>query len=561
MMIKNKNKGKKGISKLLVSVIILVIVVLAAIAAYAVVYSSHKISSVSLTSSTTASTTTSFTIATHSNATLVAGFFADITSLSPVNWFTISDLDVLQLIFQTLVEVNASGLPAPGLAQSWSISDGGRVYTFYLYHNATWQDGKPVTAYDVAFTFNYWKKYHFPYYATLASLIENVTVINNYTVQVILTHPYAGFLLDLADIGMIIPKHIWENITNPYNETSLIGDGPFEFVSRTPGVDIILKANPHYFLGEPHFEYLIIKIFNSVDSALAALEAGNVNLIELPEGTNLAPLSSYSSIHVVTTPSTMIYYISMNTEKYPFNILGVRKAIAYAINKTAILDLAFLGQGSVANSVISPALSYWYNPNVLNYTYNPSLAMQLLKQAGFVYSNGHWFNATGQELSFTLLIPNEAPWTEMATIIQQELAQIGIVVNIESVDPSTWESIVIGTHNYQMTLSAWRLYFDPMLFLEPSFYSNESGPNGLNFAVFKNSTIDSLILKAMNSSTLQVDRQYVFEIQNYISQQIPWIMLVYGQDIWAVQGYTNWEAVPRYGLWYYDNFLSITPTG
>jgi len=484
-------REKRGISTLTLALIVIVIIIIAVIGVYFFIRNQAPSPAPSPSSSSSSPTPST------SNVTLTAGFFEDVTSLNPVNWFTISDLDVLQLIYNTLVEVNSSGLPAPGLAQSWSVSNNGSVYTFYLVHNATWQDGVPVTAQDVAFTFNYWKKYHFPYYTALASLIKNVSVINNYTVQVQLIHPYAGFLLQLADLGMIIPKHIWHNVNNPFNYTNLIGDGPFQFVSRTPGVDIVLKANPSYFGGKPHFTYFIIKIFSSVDSALAALESGALNLLELPEGTNLAPLSSYPSIHIVRTPSTMIYYISMNTQTFPFNNTLVRQAIAYAINKTQILQLAFLSQGSVANSVISPSLSYWYNPNVENYSYNPNQAVNLLQQAGFYKSSGKWINSQGQQLTFNLLIPNQAPWIEIATIIQQDLAQIGIPVNVQSVDPSTWESTVIGTHNYQMTLGAWRLYFDPMLFIEPSFDSNESGPNGLDFSVFKNATVDSLIERAL----------------------------------------------------------------
>ena len=552
-------KNRLGLSNIAKSLI--VIIIIAIIGGYIFIKNQNHTSPSSSTTSLFSTSNTTYSVSSiSSNITLTAGFFEDVTSLNPVNWFTISDLDVLQLIYNTLVEVNSTGLPAPGLAQRWTISDNGSIYTFYLVHNATWQDGYPVTAQDVAFTFEYWKKYHFPYYAALAALIKNVTVINNYTVEVQLTHPYAGFLLELADIGMIIPKHIWQNVTNPYNYTNLIGDGPFEFVSRTPGVDIVLKANPNYFGGKPHFEYLVIKIFNSVDSALAALQSGTLNLIELPEGTNLQPLLSNPSIHIVTTPSTMIYYISMNTQTFPFNNTLIRQAIAYAINKTQILQLAFLDQGSVANSVISPSLQYWYNPDVMNYSYNTSEAIKLLEEAGFHLEKGVWVNSQGQQLSFTLLIPNEAPWIEIATIIKQQLSQIGIIVNIQSVDPTTWESIVIGTHNYQMTLGAWRLYFDPMLFLEPSFDSNESGPNGLDFSMFNNATVNLLIQKALQSSSLSIERYYVYQIQYVVSQQVPWIMLVYGQDIWAVQGFTNWQPVPRYGLWYYTTFINLIPS-
>jgi len=495
-----------------------------------------------------------------SGATLTAGFLTDTTNINPVDWFTISDLDVVQLIYNTLVEVNSTGLPAPGLASSWSVSSNGTVYTFNLVQNATWQDGTPVTAKDVAFTFNYWKQYHFPYYQALAALIKNATATSTYTAQVTLVHPDSGFLLDLADLGMIIPQHIWQNVTTPDNFTNLVGDGPFSFVSRTPGVNILLKANPNYWRGAPKYEYLNIKIFSSLDSAIASLEAGSLNLFELPPGTNLQPFSSYPSINIVNTPSTMIYYISMNTQTFPFNNTLVRQAMAYAVNKSAIVELAFDGQGYPANSVISPALAYWYNPGVVNYTYNPAKAVSLLEQAGYSNSTGTWQNSSGDKLTFTLLIANIAPYVEMASVIQQELAKIGVTINVEPVDPTTQNNDVIGTHDYQMTLDAWRLYFDPMLFLEPSFHSTESGPNGLDFSVFKNATVDSLILQAENQSSLTAEKPLVDQIQYDVSQQVPWIMLSYGQDIWAVQGFSGVSPVPRYGLWYYDTFLSLTPT-
>src|SRR5579872_943374 len=214
--------------------------------------SSSLLSSSSLTTSSLSSSlsSSSATSASGGNKTLTAGFLFDVDNLNPVDWFTISDLDVLQLVYNTLVEANSSGLPAPGLASSWTVSPNGTVYTFNLVHNAMWQDGKPVTASDVAFTFQYWAKYKFPYYAALAGGINSSYALNNYTAVVVLNHPSAGFLLDLIDLGMIIPQHVWSTVTSPDNYTGpgyLTGDGPFSFISRTPGVNIILKANPSYF--------------------------------------------------------------------------------------------------------------------------------------------------------------------------------------------------------------------------------------------------------------------------------------------------------------------------
>ena len=117
------------------------------------------------------------------------------------------------------------------------------------------------------FTLNEWVKFNPPYYTALSGAIATANATGTYTVVVTLKHADPGFLLDLADLGMIVPQHIWASVATPNNFTNMVGDGPFSFVSRTPGVDIILKANPTYWLGPPHYGYLVIKIFTSVDAS------------------------------------------------------------------------------------------------------------------------------------------------------------------------------------------------------------------------------------------------------------------------------------------------------
>jgi peptide/nickel transport system substrate-binding protein len=517
--------------------------------------------SVSTAVSTSVSTTTATSSTTASNATLTAGFTGDVTALNPLYWFTINDLDVLQMVYNTLVEANSSGLPTAGVATSWTISPDGTVYTFNIVQNGMWQDGQPITANDVAFTLNEWVKFNPPYYTALSGAIAKANATGTYTVVVTLKHADPGFLLDLADLGMIVPQHIWASITTPKNATNLVGDGPFSFVSRTPGVDIILKANPTYWLGPPHYGYLVIKIFNSVDAAIAAVQSGSLNLYELPPGTNLGAFASYANVQVLTTPSTMIWYDSFNTQMWPFNITLVRQAVAYAINHQDIIGLAFSGQGNPAGSALSPALSYWYNGNVNNYTENLNTSVADLRAAGFTNSSdsGPWKDAQGRSLAINLYIANVAPYVQWANVIEQDLAHIGITVTIQAVDSTTWTNTALLQHNYQMTEGAWRLYFDPMLFLEPSFHSIHAVPNDIDFSLFSNSTVDSLITQAENQTTLGSEKVLVNQIQTDVAQQVPWVMESYGQDIWALQGFSGVHAIPRYGLWYYSTFLSLTP--
>jgi peptide/nickel transport system substrate-binding protein len=547
-----RKRGARGISRAAVAAIIIIILA-AAIAAYYALTVGRGPTGPQTTTGTTTGT------ATQANVTLTAGFLIDVTSINPVHWFTISDLNVLQLIYNTLVQVNSSGLPAPGLAQSWTISPDGRTYTFEIVRNATWHDGKPVTAEDVAFTLMYWKKVNPPYYGTLVGSIENATVIGPYTVRVTLSHPLPGFLLDLADLGLIIPKHIWQNVTNPVNQTNLVGSGPFQFVSRTPGVDIILKANPNYWRGAPRYGWLVIKIFSSVDAAIAAVQRGDLQFFQVPPGTNLATFQSYARVNVITTPSTMIYYITFQNQRFPFNDTHVRRAIAYAVDKAQIISLAFNGQGYVADSILTPALAYWYNGAVPKYGHNLTKAVEELRAAGFSNATGRWVDARGRALEFELLIINQSPWVEMANVIQQNLAQIGIKVNIVAIDQTSYFARVIGTHDYQMTVLSWRQYFDPLLFLEPSFHSRNAGPNGLNFGVYLNPQADELLDRAGNATSLAEERTYVYQLQSLVAEDLPWINIAYGQDIWTVQSFIGWRPVPRYGLWYYDTFENLIP--
>ncbi len=423
-----------------------------------------------------------------------------------------------------------------------------------------WQDGVPVNASDVAFTMMYWKQFNFAYYTAITGVINSSWTTGPYTAVVKLNHASPGFLLDLADLGMIIPKHVWSSVTTPGNYTGpglLTGDGPFSFVSRTPGVNIVLKANSNYFAGAPHYQNLVINIYTDVDAALSAIKAGTLNFFELPEGTDLAALPS--SATVVDTPSTMIYYVTFNTEAWPFNNVLVRQAMAYAIDKSGIVNLAFGGQAIAASSILAPALSYWYDTSVQNQSLDDAMAENMLTAAGYSNSTGQWVNGTGTPLTFSLLVLNSAPWLDMATVIVQNLAQIGLAVHETLVDQTTGFSDILN-HNYQMSMLSWRQYFDPMLFLEPSFHSTNAGLGGNNFAVFKNATVDAAITGALNQSTIQAELPYVQQIQYDIAQQLPWINLAYGQDIWSVQGFTGWQPVPRYGLWYYSTFLGLTPT-
>ena len=344
------------------------------------------------------------------------------TAINPFLVYLSIDYELLSLNYDLLVEYGPKDFaPSPGLAASWEHSADGLTWTFHMRSGATWQDGQPVTADDVAFTYNYLIQSHNPAYTgpwapkgnnlndpssadnaltyfdaylDLDTGFENtritsVTAPDPATVVIKASAPLST--LQLLYIP-IVPKHIWNSITfadaaaKPlFDVTKSIGSGPYQVVEFRPKELIRLKANPNFWGGKPKFDEIIYQFYGSTDAAIQALKSGEIQFLEDVPNSQFAALKSDPQIATLAAKSPSFIELgfqSWNPTKDQFQAVGcsdastckigpttgangnpwltrpdVRRALMSLVDKVELVDKAINGLGDPGASLVTPYLN------------------------------------------------------------------------------------------------------------------------------------------------------------------------------------------------------------
>ncbi|MCS7240683.1 MAG: ABC transporter substrate-binding protein, partial [Candidatus Bipolaricaulota bacterium] len=419
---------------------------------------------------------------------------AEPTSLDPHQITDYNSIRAAMPMFETLPQF-APGTTeiVPGLAQSWEVSEDGLVYTFYLRKGVNFHDGTPLTAEAVKFNVDRQIDPNHPYHSTgvfayaefTFGMVDSVTVLDDFVVQFKLKHPFAPFLrnMAMASAAIISPEAIKryqaDIAINP------VGTGPFKFKEWTPGVRIVLERNDNYWGERALLDELVFRPIVNPQSRLAALEAGEVDFIVNPPPEDVARLRENPNLQVVTELGQHTWWIALNCQRPPFNNVLVRQAVHHAIDKNAIVEGILRNTGIVATNPLPP--NVWsYTEEVKVYEYNPTLAKQLLAQAG--YPNGFtvdfWVPESGSGMQQPI---------EMATAIQAYLAQVGITARIQTWEWGTYLDKVFQpdyTEVAEMHEMSWIMdNGDPDNFLYILFSSSQWPPAGFNESFYKNERV------------------------------------------------------------------------
>ncbi|MGB9777332.1 MAG: ABC transporter substrate-binding protein [Anaerolineae bacterium] len=292
------------------------------------------------------------------------------------------------LIFDTLAWRDASGQTIPWLATDWTVSDDGKTWIFTLREGVKWQDGWPFTADDVVFTFEYCKKHaEATWFMVQLGEVEAVEKVGDRQVAIRLKRPFAPFLQTVAEALFIIPKHIWEKVEDPkaYTEPdAFIGTGAYRLVkfSQEEGT-YLYEANPDFFLGEPYVRRIE---FVSVSDEPMALLNGEIAAFDKFGGVTeemLAPFRK-APFQIKQAPGEWGMFLYFNLEKdTPLKDVRVRRAIAHAVDRQALVDRVLLGFGDKGSPGFLPPANPYYNPNVPDYPYDLEKAKALLAEAGY----------------------------------------------------------------------------------------------------------------------------------------------------------------------------------
>lgn len=416
---------------------------------------------------------------------------------------------VYEGIFSKLIDIDVDGKFVPDLATAWTEIDA-KTWKFTLATNASFHNGEKFTSADVKYTF---ERILDPKtasaYAGLYAQIESVEAPDPATVVFHLKAPFGPFLTNLATNGQIVNRKAIES-GDPARKP--VGTGPFEFVEWVQGDHITVKKNPTYFKsGLPHLDTVTYKFLPVDQSRIDGLSAGELDWIDAVPLQQVKTLESdprftYVSNAVAGIPD----YIGLNTKKPPFDNIKVRQAVALAINREDIRDVAYLGTGELGLTEM-PTGSTWYDAEGL---FAPkqdiAKAKQLLKEAGF-----------GDGLSVEYLgLPQYPELLKTGQVLRDQLKEIGIDMTIKQVDVSVWyDAFVKG--DYSITSAYQERTIDP-----DNFYSlvlKSGGP--INSTGYSNKDVDALIEKAAASDKDDERKGLYRQIREITSKDAPLIFV------------------------------------
>ena len=413
---------------------------------------------------------------------LVAALNADIQTADVQK--TSKDYEVPFNIFDRLVdvEVDADGNSkiVPSLAESWDISDDGLEYTFHLRQGVKFHNGNDFTAEDVAYTFHRLLtveggvntefidqiKGADELLAGETDTLEGVEVVDDYTIKVTLTEPFAGFLASISSPGVsIYDSEATEAAGDQFgmDPAVTVGTGPFEFASWSFNNQLVLTRNEDYWKGASELPGVVIKIIPDTETQSMMFESGELDILDLDYAADSVDrfTETYPD-QIVQGPRVGIVYFTMNFNKEPFQDVRVRKAVQMSIDRQAILDALYGGRGQVEQGIFPHGL-IGFNPDQEEIKYDPEAAKALLAEAGY---------ADGFDMEIAADSSASDTMTMALEIVSDQLAEVGINAEIKNYDESTWletrKSGELGSF-----MSTWSAdYNDPDNFIY-TFFGNE----------------------------------------------------------------------------------------
>jgi peptide/nickel transport system substrate-binding protein len=430
------------------------------------------------------------------------------------------------LMYDNLVDLDDHLRVVPRLAERLDHPDP-LTYIAVLRRGVRFHNGQELTADDVVYTYGFMLDPTFVSakkggYRELAS----VTALDKYTVVFKLNSPFASFPVNL-NVLPIIPKG-----AGPEIREHPIGTGPYQFVRYDVDDKIELKAFREYFAGAPKNDGLIFKIIPDDVMRGLELKKGTVDLVL----NDVAPdiefqLRKDPHLQTVESPGVDYQYIGINLRDPILKDVRVRQALAYAIDRQAIVDYLRRGLGSVSTGILPP-LSWAYAPDAFVFTHDPAKARALLDEAGYRDSDG---DGPLPRLTLTLKTTSSEFNRLQSALFQQNLHDIGIDLDVRTYEFATLYSDVLAG-NFQLFFLQWTggSLADPDI-LRRVFHSNQVPPAGFNRGHYSNPEVDRLLDEA--SASLDDQRRLALfqQVQRIVARDLPYISLWYKTNFAVAQ--------------------------
>jgi peptide/nickel transport system substrate-binding protein len=470
---------------------------------------------------------------------------------------------IFELVYDSMYELNLDGSYTLSLADSVERSDDGLVYTFKIKDGIKFHDGKPLTAEDVAFSYNLYKDtpeypylngYYTPYFESIEATKNN---------EVILTLNEAIPNIESQLVFLyILPKHIWEGVNKlEYENVDMIGSGPFKMKEYVQNEFVRLAANKEYFATPPKVDEVIFQTFENQDALVQAIKTGQLDMITEMPNTAVESLNNVENVKVVVgaplAPDISdIIFNQLEDEDCPKEEGGicsghpalrdrnVRLAMAHATDKQKLIDVILLGLGTPGLTLIPDGLGVWYNDSLKDYEFDVAKANKILDDAGYLDANGDGVRDMpdgSRPLTFRLNWPSDsitAP--RMAELLSEMWDKIGITLEMQAVDPDALTTQCCPAFDFDMMLWGWGSDPDPSALLY--VYTSEAIPTGSSETGYSNPAYDELYTKQQTTLDFDARKDIVWEMQQIVFDDVVYIIPFYQQatQAYRTDRFTGW---------------------
>jgi peptide/nickel transport system substrate-binding protein len=459
-------------------------------------------------------------------------------------------------VYEPLVFVDTleNGKTTPWLASSYAWSDANKVLTFTIRKGVKFSDGTPMTAADVAFTFNLLKANPALDLNAVWSVLKSVAQNGDNVVLTFKTTavPYFYYVADQIDV---LPQHIWASVKNAvtYPDATPVGTGPY-VMSKCSGQNITYTANPNYWQpGLPKVKTIEYPAFTSNDPANEELATGVAQL-----GAQFIP--NIKAFYTSKSPNYHYWFppianVSMfiNLTVAPLNDVAVREAIAYGVDRPRVSAIGEYGYEPPSNQagIVAPTFSSWLDTSLLskyNYSYNPAKAISVLEADGYKKGSDGLFAKNGKELSFTIInVGGNSDWVAAVQVIASELAQVGIKISPDNLAYTDFSNDLY-TGKYQLAYNNELGGPSPYYELRQLLYGPNSAPIGklasTNWERYINPSTDKLFDAYAATTSTALQHSIVDQLEQVMLTDLPVIPMTeevdwYQYDTAAFSGWVT----------------------
>ena len=456
---------------------------------------------------------------------ITIGIPQDVDSLDPHKAVAAGTKEVLFNVFEGLVKPDSEGNLNDAVAESHTISEDGKVYTFTLREGVKFHDGTPVTAQDVKYSIDRCSSTENgePLVSAFAA-IDSVNIVDDKTVEIVLKEGDTDFLPYLT--AAVIPEH------NKTLESTPVGTGPYKYISRSPQENVVLEKFDDYWGTPANIKTVKLQVVANADTIVTGLNGGSIDMFARVTQAQADQLSG--DFEVLEGTMNLVQAMYLNNEKAPFDKKEVRQALCYAVDPQAVMDMISDGKGAKLGSSMFPAFGKYYMEELNDmYAVDTAKAKELLAQAG--YPDG---------FTFTLTVPsNYQQHIDTAQVVAEQLKQIGVTANIQLVEWETWLSEVYTNRNYEATVVGVDAASLTAAALLERFTSDASD----NFINFDSAAYDEAYAAAKASTDDEEKTKYYKECEEILAEEAA---NVYIQDLPSFvalnKKYGGYEFYPLY---------------